>query len=180
MKLENKKIFVLGALAVIAIFSLVGSKIVAAKDGGQEGQNQSMHNSQVGPVIINIDPNGNVLLRGKILSVGTDSLSVKSWGNPWAIKVNLDTKIASQTGKLADFKVGDFIGVQGSINEADFSITAKVLREWGPRPDHDNDGLSDNQDNDDDNDHIMDNQDQHQFDHNNDGQNDTEGENFQN
>lgn len=167
----------LGLLALLAIVSVVGSRLVLARDGGQN--NQSIHSSETAPVIITIGANGEVLLRGKITAITANSISVKSWGAPWTVTVTPNTNILSSNKIISDFKVGDFVGVQGTMSESDFTISASVLRNWGVRTDHDNDGLSDNQDNDDDNDHQMDNQDQHQFDHNNDGKDDQEGENFE-
>lgn len=174
-----KKLLLAGFLGLIVIVSVIGSKIVLARDGNQsEQRQQSIRSTETAPVIITIGANGEVMLRGKITAVTGDSISVKSWGAPWTVKITTNTKIMSVGKVLSDFKIGDFIGVQGTMNETDFIISANVLRNWGVRPDHDNDGLSDNQDNDDDNDHQMDNQDQHNFDHNNDGQDDQGDEGF--
>jgi len=123
------------------------------------------------PMMVNIGPAGNVLLRGTITGApGTDSLVVKSWGGSWTINVLSSTNILSSTKTLADFKDGDVVGVLGSISaDGDFSIDARILRAWGHRPDDDHDGIANNQDNDADNDGLPDKMDPKPDDHDNDG-----------
>src|SRR3989344_4323522 len=130
-----------------------------------------------GPVILNIGPNGNTLLRGVIKSVGTDSLVVTSWGGDWNIKVMPTTQIISLNRTLADFQVGNFAGVLGTTSQdGDFVVEARIVRSWGPRADSDADGISDDQDgisdgrdDDDDNDDLDDDEDLRDDDHDNDG-----------
>lgn len=110
-----------------------------------------------GPVMVNINPNGNALLRGAIESVSADSLVIKSWGGNWTVKVTSATKINSKNGALSDLKAGDFAGVLGSVvQDGSFTISAEIVRAWGQRSDNDKDGVPDSQDNDDDNDGILD------------------------
>src|SRR3989338_11103315 len=123
-----------------------------------------------GPVIVNIGPNGNTLLRGVIKSVGTDSLVVTSWGGDWNIKVMPTTQIISLNRTLADFQVGNFAGVLGTTSQdGDFVVEARIVRSWGPRADSDADGISDDQDSDDDNDGVPDGRDSRGRDHDDDG-----------
>ena len=123
-----------------------------------------------GPMIINIGPSGNALLRGKIASVGADFLVVESWGGSWTINVLSTTQIMSVNKLLSDFKPDDIVGVLGNISQdGDFVINARILRAWGHRPDSDGDGIPDNQDNDDDNDGEENHRDGRRNDHDNDG-----------
>ena len=110
-----------------------------------------------GPVMISINPNGNALLRGSIVSVSADSLVIKSWGGNWTVQVTSATQISSPSHSLSDFKVGDFAGVLGNVvQDGSFVINAEIVRAWGQRSDNDKDGIADNQDNDDDNDGTLD------------------------
>ena len=85
------------------------------------------------PMIIEIGPAGRAMLRGEITAVGTNSLTVKSWGGSWIINVSSATKINPVTD-LSQFKVGDFIGVQGQINtSAAWTIDATLVRNWTER-----------------------------------------------
>lgn len=127
--------------------------------------------ASLGPVMISINPNGNALLRGTIESVGADSLVIKSWGGNWTVKVTSATKFVGKNWSPANFKVGDFVGVLGSVvQDGSFVINAEIVRAWGTRSDNDKDGIADNQDNDDDNDGILDvNEAGKANDHDNDG-----------
>ncbi len=110
-----------------------------------------------GPVMINIDPSGHAMLRGKLESVGVDFIVVKSWGANLKVRVTAATHIVSNNSSLSDFKAGDIVGVLGNVSEdGSFVINADIVREWGQRLDTDKDGIPDVQDTDDDNDGIPD------------------------
>ena len=125
----------------------------------------------LGPVMVNINPNGNALLRGVVESVGADFLVIKSWGGNWTVKLTSATKIVGKNRAFSDFKVGDFAGVLGNVvQDGSFTINAEIVRAWGQRSDNDKDGVPDNQDNDDDNDGTLDvNEAGKANDHDNDG-----------
>src|SRR3989344_3873152 len=147
---------------------LVGAVVVFGTLGAlaQTGPSSNSGPGSSGPVILNIGPNGNTLLRGVIKSVGTDSLVVTSWGGDWNIKVMLTTQIISPNRTLADFQVGNFAGVLGTTSQdGDFVVDARIVRSWGPRADSDSDGISDAQDSADDNDGVPDGRDSRGRDH---------------
>lgn len=122
------------------------------------------------PMMINIGPSGNAMLRGTVVSVNTTSMVVKSWGGSWTIRTSANTKINSANKLLSDFKADDTVGVQGEISQdGTFIIDAKIVRQWGKKVDSDKDGIPDSQDNDDDNDGIPNNKDVKAHDHDNDG-----------
>lgn len=107
-----------------------------------------------GPVIVNIGPAGNVLLRGQITSVNNSArtFKVRSWGGEWTVKALPATSFAGSSS-FSDLRVDGIVGVSGRIVPDDsFTIEAEVLRAWGTRTDTDDDGIPDNQDSDDDND----------------------------
>ncbi len=88
-------------------------------------------------MVLQVGPMGKVLLRGTIDSVSTNSLTVKSWGGDWTVNVSASTEVMPDNGSkdavsdLAQFKVGDFVGVQGSINAgASWTIDATLVRDW--------------------------------------------------
>jgi len=121
------------------------------------------------PMILNIGPNGNVLLRGEVLSVSGGVVEVKSWGGSWDVNVHATTKIVSLNNSISDIVAGDFVGVLGVVvPEGSSEIDASIVREWGKKVDHDHDGISDDQDSDDDNDGIPDSSDRKPHDHDND------------
>jgi len=160
-----KKYWVYGLVLTGAVVGLGALGALA-----QTGPSSNSGPGSSGPVILNIGPNGNTLLRGVIKSVGTDSLVVTSWGGDWNIKVMPTTQIISLNRTLADFQVGNFAGVLGTTSQdGDFVVEARIVRSWGPRADSDADGISDDQDSDDDNDGVPDGRDSRGRDHDDDG-----------
>ena len=125
----------------------------------------------VSPMILNIGPNGNVLLRGEVVGIpDSDSLTVKSWGGNWTVNKLPTTKVMSLNNALTDFQEGDFVGVLGTVlSDGSFEVDAKIIRKWGRKIDHDHDGIYDEQDSDDDNDGTPDSSDLKPHDHDNDG-----------
>ncbi len=93
---------------------------------------------------LEIGPRGNAFLRGTLVSVGSSSVIVKTWGGNWTILVSQETEILPRiTGAISDisyFETGDYIGVQGAVDTSlPFTIHAKVLRDRTERQErHDN------------------------------------------
>src|SRR3989338_9211541 len=167
MKNITNKHLIYGLILIVAVLAL-GAVAVAQTPTPSPSPNRGP--GSAGPVILNIGPNGNTLLRGVIKSVGTDSLVVTSWGGDWNIKVVATTQILSPNRSFADFQVGNFAGVLGMTSQdGDFVVDARIVRSWGPRSDGDSDGISDDQDSDDDNDGVDDSRDQRGRDHDDDG-----------
>ncbi|OGI76050.1 hypothetical protein A3C67_00495 [Candidatus Nomurabacteria bacterium RIFCSPHIGHO2_02_FULL_42_19] len=161
-----RKYWVLGLALLVAG---LGTVAVFAEDSTPSTTAASA-STVMGPMIVNIGPAGNVLLRGTVVAVGENSLEVKSWGGSWKIAVSSTTQIISINKLLSDFVAGDIVGVLGSISaDGDFVINARILREWGRRADGDHDGIPDNQDIDDDNDGVENHRDMRHHDHDNDG-----------
>lgn len=82
------------------------------------------------PMIVQIGPKGRTLLRGTVSTVGASSLIVKSWGGDWVVNISASTKLTPRSD-IAQFNSGDFVGVQGSVNQsAVWTIDATLVRNW--------------------------------------------------
>ncbi len=82
-------------------------------------------------MVLNIGPEGRVLLRGTISAVGTTSLTVKSWGGDWVVNVVPTTKLVPKSATIAQFAVGDFVGVNGLVSQSVlWTIDATLVRNW--------------------------------------------------
>src|SRR3989338_4910227 len=144
MKNITNKHLIYGLILIVAVLAL-GAVAVAQTPTPSPSPNRGP--GSAGPVILNIGPNGNTLLRGVIKSVGTNSLVVESWGGDWTINVGTGTQILSPNRALTDFVVGNFAGVLGKTShDGDFTVEARIVRSWGPRADDDSDGAPNDQD----------------------------------
>lgn len=88
-------------------------------------------------MILQVGPGGNVLMRGIIDSIATttpeDSIIVKTWGGNWNVNVP-STANVMPTSDLSQFKVGDLIGVLGTINQSKaFTVDARIVKDWSLR-----------------------------------------------
>src|SRR3990167_8361076 len=73
--------------------------------------------SATGPMMVNIGPSGQALMRGTVESVGVDHLMIKSWGGIWRVNISTTTQLITQNKVLTDIVVDDFVGVLGTIKE---------------------------------------------------------------
>lgn len=157
-----KKYIIYGAAIALSVAGLVAT-VAFAENAPATAP------ASAGQIMVNINPNGSVLLRGVIESIGADFIVVKSWGGVWKVKVTSATQLIRMNA-LSNLKVGDFVGVFGSITQdGSFIINAEFVRAWGQRSDNDKDGIPDIQDKDDDNDGVIDTIDPQPLDHDNDG-----------
>ncbi|HVB19851.1 MAG TPA: hypothetical protein VNF51_01005 [Candidatus Paceibacterota bacterium] len=82
-------------------------------------------------MVLQAGPGGNILLRGTVDSVSSDSVMVKSWGGDWTVNVPTTAKVLPQGIALSDFQTGDFVGVQGTVDQTSaWTIDAKLIRDW--------------------------------------------------
>ncbi len=85
-------------------------------------------------MVLQVGPAGKVLLRGTIDSVSATSITVKSWGGDWTVNVSASASVMPQGVALTDFKQGDFVGVQGTVNSsAGWTVDATLVRDWTAR-----------------------------------------------
>ena len=83
------------------------------------------------PMVVEIGPAGNALIRGTVTSVGADSLTVKSWGGNWTVKIDENTKLLPQGLVLDQIKDGDFVGLNGKvISDESLAVHANLIRDW--------------------------------------------------
>ena len=159
---------------VFVILGLAGVGVSAQSVNSGPG---SLSSGNVSPMIVNIGPRGNVLMRGIVVGTpSVDSIEVESWGGNWEVKISSATNLMSVNKAITDFQDGDFVGVLGSVSsDGSFAINASIVREWRGKAEHgrvdsDHDGILDNEDLDDDNDGIPDsNESGRSKDHDNDG-----------
>ena len=86
------------------------------------------------PMVLQVNKNGNVLLRGTVSSVSSSSVTVKSWGGDWIINVSSSAKVLPQGAAVSSFQTGDFVGVQGTVDSsASWTINATLIRDWAAR-----------------------------------------------
>lgn len=170
-----KKYLKFGLVAsVFMVLGFAGVGVFAQSINSGPG---SLSSGNASPMIVNIGPGGNALMRGIVVGVpGADSIEVKSWGGSWKIKISATTKLMSANKVITDFQDGDFVGLTGSISsDGSFVVNANIVREWRQKTEHekidsDHDGILDNEDLDDDNDSIPDlNESGKSKDHDNDG-----------
>ena len=160
--------FILGVVGAIGMSALAQTGSISSGPG-------SPSSGGISPMILNIGPGGNVLMRGEVKGAPTaSSLMVKSWGGEWKVNVLVGTQIISLNKSLSDIQDGDFVGVLGTVSsDGTFEVDARIVRKWGKKTDHDRDGISDDQDSDDDNDGVSDVRDSKPHDHDDDGLDDS-------
>lgn len=81
---------------------------------------------------VQIGPEGNALIRGTVNAVGTNSITVSSWGGLWTINVSADTQMLpkSTSTQLAGIMTGDFVGVNGKIDTTQlWTVNAQAVRD---------------------------------------------------
>lgn len=171
IKNYSKKGLIVFAFLVVAF---LGIRVFAQSVNSGPGSLSSGNSS---PMIVNIGPNGNALVRGIVTGTPSSTmLEVESWGGTWEVNVATSTQIISVNRAMSDLHDGDFVGVLGTIStDGSFVIDAKIVREWRTKSEHgnldsDHDGILNNEDLDDDNDGILDvNESGKSRDHDNDG-----------
>ena len=85
-------------------------------------------------MVLQVGPNGKVLLRGTVSSASSGSVTVKSWGGDWTVTVPSSASVLPQGEALSSFKAGDFVGVQGAIDpSASWTVNATLIRDWTAR-----------------------------------------------
>ncbi len=86
------------------------------------------------PMVLQVGPAGKALLRGTVSSASASSVTIKSWGGDWTVNVGTTANVLPQGTAVSDFKVGDFVGVQGTIDSsASWTVDATLIRDWTAR-----------------------------------------------
>ncbi len=113
---------ILGTLAFSGVaFAQTTSAVVTAPAASQ-------------PQVLTVGAAGRVLLRGTISAVSSGSVTVKSWGGDWTVNVPATAEVLPQGSAVSGFQTGDFVGVQGTIDQsASWTVTASLIRDWTAR-----------------------------------------------
>ena len=83
------------------------------------------------PMVVQIGPAGNALIKGTVTNVGTDSLTVKSWGGDWTVNIDTNTKFLPKGLPLKQIKAGDLVGLNGKVkSEETLTVHATLIRDW--------------------------------------------------
>ncbi|MDE1919585.1 MAG: hypothetical protein KGH56_02680 [Patescibacteria group bacterium] len=123
----------------IAAFGIIGSLAFAGTAFAQTTTTEAQATTAAPAasaqrMLLQIGPAGKVLLRGTIGSVSSGSITVKSWGGDWTVNVPTSARVLPQGAAITDFKAGDFVGVQGSVNQgASWTVDATLVRDWTAR-----------------------------------------------
>lgn len=120
------------AIAMIGVIGFLAAAGVAFAETDSIGS--AVESIRPQPMVLEVGPGGKVLMRGTVGSVSTTSLTVKSWGGDWTVNVLTAAEVLPEGHRIPDFKVGDFVGVHGSVNQrANWTIDARIVRNWTVR-----------------------------------------------
>jgi hypothetical protein len=125
-----KKIFFGTGVAAICA-SLAFAMIAGAQTTPSTTSGTSRAPSQ--PMVLQVGPKGEVLLRGTIDTVSSGSMTVKSWGGDWTVNVSAGAQVLPNAvgTDITKFQHGDFVGVQGMVSQTSaWTIDAKLVRDW--------------------------------------------------
>jgi hypothetical protein len=122
-------------LSVLIVGLVLAASVSLAQETSPNATSSTpVTNSYRAPIVVQIGPAGNALIRGTVTNVGSDSLTVKSWGGNWTVKIDSNTKFLPKGLTLDRIKVGDFIGLQGKVNsEETLTVHATLIRDWTER-----------------------------------------------
>jgi len=86
------------------------------------------------PMILNVEANGHVVIRGTVASASANTITINSWGGLWTIRVTGASSIIG-AANLGSIPVGNFVGVDGFLaqNQA-YTVDATVVRDWTTSP----------------------------------------------
>lgn len=91
--------------------------------------NEKKEHVGIPPMIMEINKDGKVTLRGTLKAIAPNLLTVTSWGGDWTI--NTKNATVKGAGDISQFKVGDFVGVAGKVDQsASFTINATTVVDW--------------------------------------------------
>ncbi len=97
----------------------------------QQGGTTASLGHALPPIVVTIDVNGHVLVRGTLVSISGTILTIKSWGMQFTVDTS-NAQIAGTITSVSSFAIGDILGIQGTLNESNPGvITATTVRDWG-------------------------------------------------
>ncbi len=120
------KKYIVGAVSIATIAS---SLLFLASAHAQDKKPILTQPSQPS-TIVNINPKGEVLLRGTVKTAGTTSLVVKSWGGDWIVNISSNARSIPENS-FDKIKAGDFVMIKGSIDaHGSFTVDAERVHDW--------------------------------------------------
>ncbi len=125
-----RKLITIAGVAVGA--AILASALVASAETATPTTASSVP-SRPQPMILQVNGNGKVLLRGTIASISSGVLTVNGWGGVWTVDVGSSAEVlpAAAGNDLSEFKTGDYVGVQGTVSQAaPWTIDATIVRDW--------------------------------------------------
>ncbi len=118
----------------LVMFGIIGSLAFAGVAFAQTTATTPTVTAPAQQTLLQVSPAGRVLLRGTIDSVSSGSVLVKSWGGDWTVNIPVSAQVLPQGVAASDFKTGDFVGVQGTINQsANWTVDSTLVRDWTAR-----------------------------------------------
>ncbi len=98
------------ALLLVSVMLPIGGRIVSA-------QTTSTSTSQNPLMELTVDVLGNAMLQGTVQSVGTNTMTVSSWGGTWTINTTSSTQMTpvGTNSNLSTMRVGDLVNVLGTV-----------------------------------------------------------------
>lgn len=90
------------------------------------------------PMVVDIDSSGTALVRGVVMSSSANMVTLQSWGGLWIIRSTGTATVipaGATVGDLSQIRVGDFIGVDGTLaTDQLYTIDANLVRDWTTNP----------------------------------------------
>ena len=85
------------------------------------------------PMSVNIGAGGHASVTGTVSAVGSGTITVKSWGGNWVVRLSSATTVTPHTGVISDvsnIKLGDSVTVAGAAaSDGSMTIDAKTVRD---------------------------------------------------
>jgi hypothetical protein len=116
--------------SVATVFAVLATALAA---GAQTTTVSKSENSTSEQPMLQVGYAGKVLMRGTIASITSGGLTVTSWGGAWTVNVGTGVQVlpTAAGNDLTQFKVGDLVGVQGTVSQAaNWTIDATLVRDW--------------------------------------------------
>jgi len=83
------------------------------------------------PEVVQIDQNGDALVRGTVVSTGAHTITINSWGGTWTVTLGSGAEIIPAAADMSGIQTGDFVGVMGSMGSASMTISnASIVHDW--------------------------------------------------
>ncbi|MHB8660404.1 MAG: DUF5666 domain-containing protein [Minisyncoccota bacterium] len=122
------------ALGTLGLLSIAGAAFAQTATTTDTGAPAPAVTAPTNQMVLQVGPKGHILLRGTIDSVSASSITVKSWGGDWTVNVSSSAQVMPQGAALSSFQQGDFVGVQGTVDQsASWTVDATLVRDWTAR-----------------------------------------------